>query len=659
MRISKLKIKNFQCFGPTGVEINFDEFTVLIGANSAGKTAVLLALQKLFGSNRERRLEKSDFYIPQGISYDQVDSISLSIEAIIHFPEFRDGEEDSGIPAIYNQLLISSDGLPYIRVRLEAKWIKTFQIEGEIESNFCYITSPLEDSSEDETKTFVKTSERGYINLFYIPAQRDPVSQLKNTTNTIIGRLLNYINWDEDFVEDIQEKTAALNNSISSDETLSYAQGIINSDWSMFNDLIEYNQAFLHSNQNDFNNFIKRLSIRFQSNACNEVRNIDESSEGQKSLFYISLVCSLLRIEKKILVEENPYFTNSKIQPPLLTILALEEPENHLAPHILGKILANLTKMASENIFQVILTSHSPSIIKRIDPDSIRFIRYDFQNKESTIQKLLLPQPAEEAFKYIKEAIRNYPELYYSKGVILVEGDSESIGIPRIIEVKRESTDFAMISVVPIGGKFVNHFWRLLDQLNIPYVTLLDYDIFKHIVDPVVYVCKEYISLSKPLELDDERVDLENVEAFSEYSYSDLKRIISQLEAFDIFFSFPLDFDYLMLSQFEERYQNLKEGRPRVLAHREEDDFNEKLMEYIQKIFDNDIDDIDDDELNFDKELLAWHRYLFSKNKPFIHHLFFRTLTREDLSQIPPVINRLIDRITSKINEVSRADDSP
>ena len=37
--------------------------------------------------------------------------------------------------------------------------------------------------------------------------------------------------------------------------------------------------------------------------------------------------------------------------------------------------------------------------------------------------------------------------------------------------------DAHSISVIPLGGRHVNHFWRLLNTLKIPFVTLLDLDI--------------------------------------------------------------------------------------------------------------------------------------------------------------------------------------
>ena len=40
--------------------------------------------------------------------------------------------------------------------------------------------------------------------------------------------------------------------------------------------------------------------------------------------------------------------------------------------------------------------------------------------------------------------------------------------------------DDMSISVVPLGGRHVNHFWRLLHDLGIPQVTLLDLDLGRH-----------------------------------------------------------------------------------------------------------------------------------------------------------------------------------
>jgi putative ATP-dependent endonuclease of the OLD family len=87
MRLTTLALCNFRCFGPTPVTIELDDLTVLIGTNGTGKTAVLLALTRLFGGRTaERTVEYSDFHIPPGTEESTLEELSLWVEATIAFP---------------------------------------------------------------------------------------------------------------------------------------------------------------------------------------------------------------------------------------------------------------------------------------------------------------------------------------------------------------------------------------------------------------------------------------------------------------------------------------------------------------------------------------------------------------------------------------------
>nr|WP_324610270.1 ATP-dependent endonuclease [Streptomyces sp. KE1] len=69
-----------------------------------------------------------------------------------------------------------------------------------------------------------------------------------------------------------------------------------------------------------------------------------------------------------------------------------------------------------------------------------------------------------------------YSELNFSRFVVLGEGDSEQFVLPRVLAAAGIPEDDASVSVVPLGGRHVNHFWRLLNELQIPHATLLDLD---------------------------------------------------------------------------------------------------------------------------------------------------------------------------------------
>ncbi len=116
--------------------------------------------------------------------------------------------------------------------------------------------------------------------------------------------------------------------------------------------------------------------------------SIDSLGDGLRSLFYLSLVDSFLEIEQQAMEnseeEDAPLFN---IQIPALTILAIEEPENHVSPHLLGNIIVNLKRIASKNNSQVIITSHTPAIVKRVSPESIRYFNISIDELVTKVKK--------------------------------------------------------------------------------------------------------------------------------------------------------------------------------------------------------------------------------------------------------------------------------
>ena len=68
-------------------------------------------------------------------------------------------------------------------------------------------------------------------------------------------------------------------------------------------------------------------------------------------------------------------------------------------------------------------------------------------------------------------------KLYFARFVLLVEGDSERIVLPRLAEALDLLIDPAFVAIVPLGRRHVQHFWRLLTHLGIPHATLLDRDL--------------------------------------------------------------------------------------------------------------------------------------------------------------------------------------
>lgn len=481
MIIKELILKNFRCFGPDEETIEFDNLTTIIGANSSGKSAILGALLKLFGRNGEERdLKRSDFHVPMGKKPDEIDENSLFIEAIISFPELVTDKTaaEKTVPSLFQRMVVDDvDGDPYIRIRLDACWKRTNTPDGDIDWNISFITISREEEEDPEkNRSPAKVSDiRSNIQMIYVPAIREPSHQLKNASGTILWRILNGINWPEDINEQINDHMKPVNSIFDNQDGVKQVQKIIQTQWQSFHKDSRYTETKIKFTNSDLNSILNKIDIEFSPTEIPKSYNINSLGEGLKSLFYLSLVNSLLEIEF-ISQTESAEEKAFNLLPPALTILAVEEPENHIAPQLLGRIIDNLYQISKKKNSQVILTSHSPSIIKRIKPESIRHLRISKENLCTKINKILLPNAIDEAHKYVKEAVTCYSEIYFARLVIFGEGDTESIIIPKAIETLGSKIDPCGISVVPLGGRFVHHFWKLLSEIEIPYITLLDLD---------------------------------------------------------------------------------------------------------------------------------------------------------------------------------------
>ena len=478
MKLKRVIINNFRSFGERQV-ININDQTVFIGNNSTGKTNLLQALSKLFSNKQsDRIIQKSDFHLSKGLNPGE-NTRELFIETIFEFEELENDTYSSAIPSFFEHFTVSNEeGKLFLRIRLESSWEDDGTVEGSIDTQVYYILSD-ESDSKDEIKHHAHRKDLDRIRILYVPAARNPEKELGNASGSMLSRLVKSINWTEDEIEKITKNIVTLNDTIFSENSaLKKINQEIQNSWGIYYRDKKFSKADLIVNSFEINNVLKQISLIFSPTNTKEPFTVLDLGDGLRTIFYFSLVDSILSIENKITEEykNNPSNSRFKLIPPILTILAIEEPENHIAPHLIGKLIENLKNIAKKCNAQIILTSHSPAIVKRIEPENLRYFRIKVTELTTKIRRITLPSITEEQYKYIKEAVMAYPELYFANLVILGEGDSEEILIPKFWQAKNNSIDISGISVVPLGGRHVNHFWRLLNDIEIPFITLLDLD---------------------------------------------------------------------------------------------------------------------------------------------------------------------------------------
>lgn len=638
MKLSTIRISNFQCFGENPTEISFENLTFLIGPNGSGKTAAMQALCRIFAFDPSlRRFKKSDFHVPQNETEIPPER-KLWIEVDFLFPELLEDEEDHPtIPPQFRHMRFDDvEGVPRIRFRLDA----ISGDDGDIEETLSYVLEADLDGIPTTT-ALVSRLERANIHVHYLPARRDPAEHITFSANALIGRLLRAVNWETES-EAISTLTGQISDCLATNESINAVSGSLKKAWAQLHKGKYFAAPSITFLASDIDSLLRHLSISFSPGHDEDLVDFSRLSDGQKSMLYLSLVLTSQAIGRDVLSGEDKTFDPIKLRPAVFTIVAIEEPENSLSPHYLGRIVSVLTDLVTHNDAQAVIATHAPSMLRRVDPENIRYLRLN-KNRKTKVSQIIMPSVGDEAHKFVREAVQAFPEIYFSRFVILGEGDSEEIVLPRLLKAKGIPVDESAISIAPLGGRHVNHFWRLLTALNIPFVTLLDLDLSRYQGGwgRISYVAKQ-LKKYKPETIYPSAGTIETMPKWNNAEHKllevedDAKLInyIEELETLGVYFSSPLDLDFAMLEKYQTAYGVETEDKiipdeSEIKAVLGKNYFDEsQYLEEEQKLF------------------ITYHKRFKLHSKPAAHINALSKLSDvELLATLPESLKRLLDHV--------------
>ncbi|RQU81937.1 DUF2813 domain-containing protein [Burkholderia cenocepacia] len=651
MRIESVEISGFRSFGPAPVKVTFaGPLTGIVGPNGSGKTALLQALSKLFGVTRaQRTVVRSDFHVPPGVDPSDCSSREMFIDVIISLPELA---TDSATPATvaptFNVMRITAPGaIPVCRMRLEARWDDDGTVDGEVSQTLHWI-STLETKIPDDQRHAVSPSARGLIQLYYTPATRDAGSQIRSSTGALAARLLNAIDWSEGARTSIETASKEMQGTFVGEAAVKAISEALSSRWSTLNADSTDTEPILALNSRRFEEIVRSVSVVFQQGPAGIERGLDALSDGQQSLFYFALAAAVFDLERDAAKGNISGFDNKGIATPALTIFAIEEPENHLSPFYLSRIVAQVRSLVAGDSAQAILTSHAPGVLSRIDPKEVRYCRFDTKTRLTSVKAIDLPKGDVAASKFVRGAMLAYPELYFARFVVLGEGDSEQVVLPRLAKAMGLLVDTSFVAIVPLGGRHVHHFWRLLKGLDIPYATLLDLDIgrkgggFGRIKTSIEQLIANGHDPEPLLSTVDGPLSAKSLARMHTWGNDGLVEWIDCLQDHGVFFSEPLDLDLAMLASFPSAYAATipAGGGPELTIE-------EAAVSALSK------DGLTayDGELKAYKELLPAYRYHFlTHSKPATHLRALAELKNADLkAAMPESIRALLKHVSTNL----------
>ena len=525
MRIEQVRIQKLRAFDD--VTVPFNDYTCLVGANGAGKSTVLCALNIFFRQTEHtgtdlQKLDKEDFFKGQTDKPIQitVTFTDLSPESEERFRDYARGGklvisasatfnentqaadvrhfgERSGMPALKPFFAAYGDGasateLNSLYEELRAKFPdipKATSKDAKREALMAYERErpneceliPSEDQFYGVSKGANRLAE--FVQWVYVPAVKDPIEEQVEAKDSALGKLLaRTVRARTNFTDSLQE--------LRQSASVSYQQ-LLDANQSALDDI----SASLSTRLAEWAHPDAKLKLEWQQDRARSVR-IDEPwahvkvGEGAFEGQLARLGHGLQRSYIIALLQELASLDGAK-GPRLL--LAIEEPELYQHPPQARHLAGVLARLSDENA-QVMVATHSPyfvsgevfedvRVVRRTNPAASSAVSWTTFQKVADLIEAATGKPFGKrpgVIAKLQQTLQpNLSEVFFASKVVLVEGREDVAYLQTYLELAGLWDEFRRhgCHFVPTDKKSEILRPLLVAKLtNIPTFTLFDAD---------------------------------------------------------------------------------------------------------------------------------------------------------------------------------------